>query len=129
MEAIAIIGMGCRFPGGVDNPDKFWDVLTNGKDTTSDVPGDRWDIERFYDPDKSKPAKTYTIHGGFLDNIDQFDAAFFGILPREAGFSDPQQRILLEVAWEAMEDAGIDPKKLSKTDVATGGSRRHKSLW
>ena len=89
MESIAIIGMVCRFPGGADSLDKFWDVLTNGKDTTSDVQGDRWDIERFYDPDKSKPGKTYTIHGGFLDNIDQFDAAFFWYFTKRSGFFSP----------------------------------------
>jgi hybrid polyketide synthase/nonribosomal peptide synthetase FtdB len=117
MKKIAIVGMGCRFPGGADNIEKFWEVIKNGIDATSDVPGDRWDIERFYDPDKSKPGKTHTMHGGFLDNIDQFDASFFGISPREADFLDPQQRVLLEIAWEAMEDAGLIPKQLAGKDV------------
>lgn len=117
MEPIAIIGMGCRFPGGSNDPEKFWNILKNGIDATSDVPSDRWDMERYYDPDKTINSKTYTFHGGFIDKISDFDASFFGISPREAEYLDPQQRILLEVSWEAMEDAGINPASLRGKDV------------
>jgi len=92
-EPIAIIGIGCRFPGGSNNPAAFWDLLINAKDAIVDVPKDRWDIRRFYDPDK--PGKMYVRSGGFLqERIDQFDALFFGISPREAACLDPQQPIL-----------------------------------
>jgi len=121
-EPIAIIGIGCRFPGGSNNPAAFWDLLINAKDAIVDVPKDRWDIRKFYDPDK--PGKMYVRSGGFLqERIDQFDALFFGISPREAACLDPQQRVLLEVAWEALEDAGLVPQQLagSDTGVYIGG--------
>jgi acyl transferase domain-containing protein len=121
-EPIAIIGIGCRFPGGVSSPQTFWNLLSQGIDATSDVPADRWDIRTFYDPDPTRPGKLKAYHGGFLDRIDHFDAPFFGVSPREAACLDPQQRLLLEVAWEAMEDAGIAPERLtgSPTGVFVG---------
>ncbi|KAB8141147.1 type I polyketide synthase [Chloroflexia bacterium SDU3-3] len=121
-EPIAIIGIGCRLPGGVVGPLSFWDLLASGQDATSDVPADRWDIRSFYDPDPAKPGKLKTFHGGFLDQVDRFDAPFFGISPREADCLDPQQRLLLEVSWEALEDAGLAPERLagSNTGVFVG---------
>jgi acyl transferase domain-containing protein len=103
-EPIAIIGIGCRFPQA-DSPAAFWQLLRNGVDAITEVPSNRWDIDRFYDPDPTQPNKTNTRWGGFLDQIDQFDPQFFGIAPREASTIDPQQRLMLEVAWEALEDA------------------------
>nr|VFJ91500.1 MAG: Acyl transferase domain-containing protein [Candidatus Kentron sp. LFY] len=121
---IAIIGMGCRFPGDAETPQKFWEMLCEGRDGVIEVPPDRWDVKRFHDPDPNKPGKTYTKHASFLRQpIDQMDALFFGISPREAEALDPQQRLLLEVAWEALEDAGLVPKQLagSATGVFVGG--------
>ena len=105
-EPIAIIGMGCRFPGGADGPDAFWERLRDGADLISEVPADRWSADDLYDGDPAAPGKVGSRWGGFLDGIDRFDAAFFGISPREASRMDPQQRIMLEVAWEAFESAG-----------------------
>lgn len=121
-EPIAIIGMGCRFPGGVDSPLSYWKLLTDGVDTISEVPADRWDIDELYDPDPMAPGKMSTRWGGFLDNVSDFDADFFGISPREALRIDPQQRLLLEVAWDALEDAGIPAADISgtKTGVYIG---------
>ena len=117
MEQIAIVGIGCRFPGGSDSPEKFWDMLSKGIDATSDIPKNRWDIQTFYEQDKTKLGKTYTYHGGFLDQVDKFDAQFFGISPREAAFIDPQQRLLMETSWESLEDAGLNPADLAGKDV------------
>jgi acyl transferase domain-containing protein/acyl carrier protein len=115
-EPIAIVGMSCRFPGGGNTPDQFWEILKNGIDATSDVPADRWDKAAYYDPDPQAPGKMYTTRAGFLDiPIDHFDAAFFRISPKEAHGLDPQQRLLLEVSWEAIEDAGIDASSLAGT--------------
>jgi len=121
---IAIIGAGCRFPGGGDSARKFWDVLINGTDAIVDVPADRWDVRRFYSDDDQKPGKIYTTQGGFLrEKMDQFDALFFGISPREAEVMDPQQRLLLETSYEAVEDAGLqlDALRGSNTGVFVGG--------
>ena len=123
-EPIAIIGLGCRFPGGANSHKAFWRLLTQGKDAIVDVPVDRWDNRRFYAPDLDKPGKVYVKQGGFLkEKIYDFDPLFFGISPREAESMDPQQRLLLEVTWEAFEDAGLVAEQLagSRTGVFIGG--------
>ncbi|BAU44212.1 type I polyketide synthase [Leptolyngbya sp. O-77] len=107
-QPIAIVGMGCRFPGA-DTPDDFWALLHAGKDAITEIPGDRWNLDQYYSPDPSVPGKMYTRHGGFVPHLYDFDAAFFRIAPREAASLDPQQRLLLEVSWEALEQAGIAP--------------------
>ena len=112
MESIAIIGIGCRFPGA-DNPDSFWQLLRNGVDPIAEIPKERWDIDELYDPKPATPGKMSTRWGGFIDQVDQFEPSFFGISPREAERMDPQQRIFLEVAWESLENAGIAPSQLS----------------
>lgn len=105
-EPIAIIGMGCRFPGGVRDAETLWKMLKTGTDTVGDIPSDRWDLEKYFDPDPGKTGRMYSRHGAFLNTIDQFDPHFFGISPREAEKMDPQQRLLLEIAWEALESSG-----------------------
>jgi malonyl CoA-acyl carrier protein transacylase len=112
VEPIAIIGIGCRFPGAKD-PESFWQLLRNGVDAIAEVPKQRWDIDAFYDPEPGKPGKMSTRWGGFLEQVDQFDPSFFGISPREVERMDPQQRLVLEVAWEAIENAGLAPEQLS----------------
>src|ERR1700738_4865414 len=106
-DRIAIIGIGCRFPGGVNNPESFWKLLEEGREAVSDVPAHRWNVERFLDAEPRVPGKSIARRGGFLERIDQFDPQFFGISPREAPYVDPQHRLLLETAWEAIEDAGL----------------------
>jgi acyl transferase domain-containing protein/acyl carrier protein len=106
-EAIAVVGMGCRYPGGADSPDAFWRLLMEGFDAVGPVPPERWDADAFTDPDPSAPGKMTSPFGGFLRDLDRFDPAFFGISPREARDLDPQQRLMLEVSWEALENAGI----------------------
>ena len=106
-DSIAIIGIGCRFPGGVNSSETFWNLLVEGREAVGDIPADRWNIQKFFDAEAGLPGKSITRRGGFLDEIDQFDPQFFGISPREAPYVDPQQRLLLETAWEAMEDAGV----------------------
>ena len=106
-ESVAIIGIGCRFPGGVNDAEAFWKLLEDGRDAVCDVPADRWNVERFYDAEPGIVGKTVAKRGGFIDGIDQFDPQFFGISPREAPYIDPQQRLLLETAYEAIEDAGL----------------------
>ncbi|BAU16014.1 amino acid adenylation domain-containing protein (plasmid) [Leptolyngbya sp. NIES-3755] len=121
-EPIALVGMGCRFPGAVNHPTAFWQLLRDGIDPISEVPPERWQVNAYYDPNPNAPGKTYTRWGGFLSQVDQFDPDFFGISPREAIGMDPQQRLLLEVAWEALEHAGQAPRDLvgSKTGVFVG---------
>ncbi|MBR8829127.1 MAG: SDR family NAD(P)-dependent oxidoreductase [Gomphosphaeria aponina SAG 52.96 = DSM 107014] len=121
MEPIAIIGIGCRFPGA-SNPGEFWQLLHNGVDGITEVPKERWDIDSFYEQEPGIPGKMNTRWGGFLAQVDKFDPQFFGISPREAEKIDPQQRLLLEVAWEALENAAIVPQQLarSKTGVFVG---------
>jgi myxalamid-type polyketide synthase MxaD len=111
-EPIAIIGIGCRFPGA-NGPEAFWRLLRDGVDAISEVPAERFNLHDFYDPNPATPGKMNTRWGGFLEQVDQFDPHFFGISPREAARMDPQQRLLLEVAWEALEDAGQAPERLS----------------
>lgn len=123
-EPIAIVGIGCRFAGGANDPASLWRVLEEGRDTIREVPADRWSIDDFYDPRPGVDGKMYTRWGGFIDGVDQFDAAFFGITPREATSLDPQQRILLEVTHEALDHAGIPSTAIhgSRTGVWAGVS-------
>lgn len=123
VEPIAIVGMGCRFPGGANSPEAYWDLLIKGRDAVSEVPPDRWNLEQLFDPTPGAPGKMYTRWGGFLDDIDQFDPAFFGLSAREAAAMDPAQRLALEVAWEALEDAGAASLAGSRTGVYIGASQ------
>ncbi|ADO72988.1 type I polyketide synthase [Stigmatella aurantiaca] len=118
VEPIAIVGIGCRFPGGVVDPETFWNLLIQGRDATSEAPHGRWDDESLFDPDPSAPGKFNVRRAGFLSDIESFDPEFFGISPREAARMDPQQRLLLEVTWEALEHAGQPADAL--VDSATG---------
>jgi acyl transferase domain-containing protein/NADPH:quinone reductase-like Zn-dependent oxidoreductase/acyl carrier protein len=112
-EPIAIIGIGCRFPGGADSPEGFWRLLRAGTDAVGEIPSTRWDVDAYFDPDPATPGKSYIRHAALLDRIDDFDAAFFGILPREAERMDPQQRIFMEVAIDALDHAGLARERLS----------------
>ena len=119
-EPIAVVGMGCRVPGA-ETIDAFWQLLRNGVDAIRAVPADRWDADAYYDREADAPGKTYSRLGGFLAGVDQFDASFFGVAPREAIMLDPQQRLLLEVMWETLEQAAIPPAALpSNTGVFVG---------
>lgn len=124
-EEIAIIGMGCRFPGGLNDVESFWKFLIEGGDAVVEVPSDRWNIDRFYDPEPGIPGKSIAKEAGFIDGLDQFDPQFFGISPREAPYIDPQQRLLLETAWEAMEDAGIVLDQQTGTNIGVFAGVSH----
>ena len=124
-EGIAIIGIGCRFPGGVNNAEAFWKLLVEGREAVSEVPPDRWNVGRFYDAEPGIAGKSIAKRGGFLDSIDQFDPQFFGISPREAPYIDPQHRLLLETAWEAIEDAGFVLDLEQGTDLAVFAGVSH----
>lgn len=121
-DPIAVVGMACRFPGGVRTPDDYWALLRDGVDAITEIPGDRFDVEAVYDADPAAVGRSYARFGGFVDDIDRFDPEFFGIAPREAVGMDPQHRLLLEHAWAALEDAGIPPDGLrsSATGVFVG---------
>src|SRR6202048_5096138 len=116
-EGIAIIGIGCRFPGGVNDTESFWKLLMEGREAVSDVPPDRWNVERFYDTEHGLVGKTVARRGGFVDGLDQFDPQFFGISLREAPYVDPLHRLLLETTWEAIEDAGLGLGLEKGTDI------------
>ncbi|MEM9460818.1 MAG: acyltransferase domain-containing protein, partial [Myxococcota bacterium] len=115
-EPIAIVGRACRFPRA-DHPQAYWQLLLDGVDATREIPAERWDLAEFHDPDASRPGKMAARRGGFLDRVDGFEPLFFGISPREAAPMDPQQRLMLELSWEALEDAGIVPGRLREQPV------------
>ncbi|MFY9983858.1 MAG: type I polyketide synthase [Chthoniobacterales bacterium] len=116
-EPIAIIGMGFRLPGGAHEESSLWRILSDGIDVITEIPGDRWDLEAYYDPDPDMPGKMNCRHGAFLSGVDRFDAEFFGISPREAASMDPQHRLLLETSWQALENAAIAPASLRDTKM------------
>ncbi len=123
MSDIAIVGIGCRFGGGIDSPETFWDFVVDKRDAVVEIPADRWDYRRYYDRDKRTPGRSYTKRGAFMTGDPwEFDPDFFGISPREATVLDPQQRLLLEVTWEALDDAGIAPRTAGRqVGVYVGG--------
>ena len=121
-DSVALIGIGCRLPGGADTPEKFWQLLRAGVDTVAEIPAVRWEVDAYYDPRPQVAGKMYVRAGSFLEEVDRFDAQFFGIAPLEAASMDPQQRLLLEVSWEALEHANVlaDSLRESRTGVYVG---------
>ncbi|MBO0885160.1 MAG: polyketide synthase, partial [Mycobacterium sp.] len=137
MVAVAIVGIGCHYPGGIVDPTSFWDFVIRKGDAVTEIPAERWDVERYYDPDPDASGRMYTRHASFVDEpIGRFDPDFFGISRREAMILDPQQRRLLQVSWEAMDDAGIAGRVSGKSvgtfiggftnDNAVGKASTHK---
>ncbi|WP_297794322.1 polyketide synthase, partial [Mycobacterium sp.] len=114
---VAVIGMACRLPGGIDSPQQLWEALLRGDDFVGEIPGDRWDADLFYDPEPGVPGRSVTRWGAFLDDVGGFDCDFFGMTEREATAIDPQHRLLLETSWDAIEHAGLDPASLSETQT------------
>ena len=127
---VAIIGAACRFPGA-SNLEEYWSLLKSGADAIGTIPPDRWDVDFYYNPDQGRAARMYTKAGGFSDRPYRFDAEFFGISPREAAQIDPQQRIVLELAWDALESAGIVPARIAggETGVVIGVSNTDYSAF
>ncbi len=117
-KGFAIVGIGCRFPGGIDSLDGLWKVLSEGTDVVTSIPGERFDLGRYWHPDRKAPGRTCTTSAGIVGDLTQFDATFFGMSPKEAEALDPQQRMVLEMAWEAFEDAGIPPSSVAGTKAA-----------
>ncbi|PJE06461.1 sulfolipid-1 biosynthesis phthioceranic/hydroxyphthioceranic acid synthase [Mycobacterium sp.] len=118
VTAVAVIGMACRLPGGIDSPETLWDALLRGDDLVTEVPADRWDAEDYYDPEPGAPGRSVSRWGGFLNDVAGFDPEFFGISEREATAIDPQHRLLMQTSWEAVEHAGVPPESLA--DSLTG---------
>jgi polyketide synthase 5 len=112
---IAIIGMACRLPGGIDSPDLLWEALLRGDDLITEIPPDRWDADEYYDPEPGVPGRSVSRWGAFVDDVGGFDSDFFGINEREATAIDPQHRLLLETSWEAMEHAGLTPASIANS--------------
>ena len=109
---VAVIGMACRLPGGIDSPEQLWEALLRGDDLVTEIPADRWNADEYYDPEPGVPGRSVCRWGGFLDDVAGFDADFFGIREQEATAIDPQHRLLLETSWEAMEHAGLSRTRL-----------------
>ena len=107
---VAVIGMACRLPGGIDSPEQLWEALLRGDDLITEIPPDRWDADEYYDPEPGVPGRSVSKWGGFLDDVAGFDSEFFGISEREATAIDPQHRLILETSWEAVEHAGLSPE-------------------
>ena len=128
-QPIAIVGVGLRLPGGAHDEASFWQLLANGVDAVTEIPRERWDVDAYYDADPDVPGKMYTRHGAFLRDVDQFDASFFGVSPREAASMDPQQRLLQEVSWEALENAVIDPSSLAGTPTGVFIGYGNSDYW
>ncbi len=118
---VAVIGMACRLPGGIDSPDLFWEALLRGDDLVKEIPAERWDVDYYYDPEPGVPGRSVCKWGSFLDNVGDFDPEFFGITEKEATAIDPQHRLLMETAWEAMEHAGLTKDTMAEeTGVFVG---------
>ena len=118
LTPIAVVGMACRLPGGIDSPQALWEALLEGRDMVTEIPRERWDSDEYYDPEKGTPGRSNSKWGAFIDDVAGFDPEFFGINEREAIAMDPQHRMLMEISWEAVEHAGLRPDAMSGT--ATG---------